>query len=170
MLPWLVLPGTVALQPPPPAPGPARGCTAAEHRQFDFWVGDWDVHVNGKPAGRNRIERLLDGCALMEHWEGAGGSRGVSLNMYSPADGLWHQTWVDGQGGRLALSGTWDEQTSTMTLSGTTPPRSGGPPVRQQIAWTRRPDGSVRQHWRFSTDGGQTWTDAFDGIYTKRAK
>jgi len=43
--------------------GPAAGqtarpaaCTAPEHHQFDFWIGEWDVTLpNGKTAGTNRI-------------------------------------------------------------------------------------------------------------------
>jgi hypothetical protein len=34
----------------------ANPCAGAEHHQFDFWIGDWDVTTpDGKPAGRNRI-------------------------------------------------------------------------------------------------------------------
>ena len=37
-----------------------------------------------------------------------------------------------------------------------------------RITWTPSPDGSVRQHWETSTDSGETWTTAFDGIYRKK--
>ena len=44
---------------------PAKPCTAAENRQFDFWIGDWDVTTpNGKAAGTNRINPILGGCVL----------------------------------------------------------------------------------------------------------
>jgi hypothetical protein len=36
----------------------------------------------------------------------------------------------------------------------------------QRITWSREADGSVRQLWESSSDGGRTWTAAFDGIYT----
>jgi len=42
---------------------PAQGCKSAEARQFDFWIGEWRVTENGKLAGHNRIEPLLEGCA-----------------------------------------------------------------------------------------------------------
>src|SRR5262245_31354547 len=86
-------------QSPPAKPG----CNAPEHRQFDFWVGTWDVTANGKHAGVNRIEKILDGCALMESWTGASGYRGNSLNFYDAARRQWHQTWVDISGSPLAL-------------------------------------------------------------------
>jgi hypothetical protein len=37
----------------------------------------------------------------------------------------------------------------------------------QRITWTPQSDGRVRQHWESTTDGGQTWTTAFDGMYQK---
>ncbi|MFI5183972.1 MAG: hypothetical protein ACHQNV_06220, partial [Vicinamibacteria bacterium] len=46
--------------PAKPAPSPdAREppCSASEYRQFDFWLGDWDVYENGKAAGTNRVTR-----------------------------------------------------------------------------------------------------------------
>lgn len=148
---------------------PTQGCSAQEHRQFDFWLGEWDVSAGGKPVGRNRIESVLNGCALVEHWEGAGGGTGTSLNAYAVGDRRWHQTWVDGQGGRLALSGGWDEATKRMALSGTVPDRDGTP-VRHELSWEPRPDGTVRQYWRASRDGGATWRDVFDGVYRRRAR
>lgn len=37
-------------------------CTEPEHHQFDFWIGEWDVTLpNGKAAGTNRIEPILNG-------------------------------------------------------------------------------------------------------------
>jgi len=149
------------------AQGAAPNCEGSEHRQFDFWIGDWDVTANGKPAGHNRIEKILNGCVLQENWEGAGGGTGKSFNMYDRRDGKWKQTWVDGQGSRLDLSGSYDAEKKTMTLTGTTPGQKPGVIVQHEIAWTQLPDGTVRQHWRLSRDGGATWTDAFDGIYKK---
>jgi hypothetical protein len=65
---------------PPPKPKP---CTAQEHRQFDFWIGDWQVRdPAGKPVGENRIVALHGGCVLLESWSGAGGFTGSSVNGY----------------------------------------------------------------------------------------
>lgn len=40
-------------------------CSSQEHRQFDFWLGEWDVTQKGKPAGTSRITAILGGCVLM---------------------------------------------------------------------------------------------------------
>jgi hypothetical protein len=79
--------GTIG-QTPPVA---AKSCQAVEHRQFDFWVGRWDVFVpSGKKAGENRIELIADGCALLEQWTGTGGVTGKSLNIYDASDRRRH--------------------------------------------------------------------------------
>src|SRR5689334_4174783 len=86
------------------APPPATPCTAPEYRQFDFWLGDWDVtNPAGKAAGHNRVTSEYGGCVLQEHWTGAGGSVGSSFNIYDPVRKVWHQTWVDNGGTLLEL-------------------------------------------------------------------
>jgi len=135
-------------------------CSAAEHHQFDFWIGHWDVFLpNGNKAGENRIESVEGGCALLEQWSGARGSTGKSLNIYDALRRIWHQTWVDSTGGLLVLEGHWTD--GHMVLS------SSAPPI-QRITWSPQADGSVRQLWESSKDGGKSWSTAFDGKYIKK--
>jgi hypothetical protein len=160
----LICPGAEAAEattPPPP-------CSAAEYRQFDFWLGEWDVHTpDGKLAGRNVITRIAGGCALHENWSGRGGFSGQSLNGWNHRTRQWQQTWLDSSGGRLDLAGGISD--GAMVLEGSEPdaPKPGAT-QRHRIAWTPQPDGSVRQHWQTSEDGGHTWATAFDGRYTRR--
>jgi hypothetical protein len=110
---------TVSPQARPPGP-----CDASECRQFDFWVDDWDVHTpDGKLAGTNLIEKILDGCVLQASRVGARGMRGRSFNMYSAGDRRWHQTWVDSQGSLLELAGGLKD--GRMVLAGDTPQAGG---------------------------------------------
>ena len=147
---------------------PARDCTAAEYRQFDFWIGEWEVvQGSGKPAGTNRITSIHGGCALHEDWRGAGGFTGSSLNIYDRERKRWHQTWVDSSGGRLRLEGAFAD--GSMTMAGTTV--EAGPPEKrtlQRIRWTPQPDGRVRQLWEASENDGKDWKVVFDGWYSKR--
>lgn len=88
----------------------ASACDTGPHRQFDFWVGEWAVSVEGKgQVGHNRIEKIVDGCALRETYTTAGKYHGTSYNSYSPVTGQWHQTWVDNSGLTLLLSGGWNK-------------------------------------------------------------
>lgn len=145
--------------------GPARPCSAPAYRQFDFWAGSWAVtDPSGKRVGSNRIEIILGGCALQEHWRGAGGGSGTSLNIYDARRRVWHQTWVDGGGGLLVIEGGLEH--GSMVLSGTSRSRAGKQ-VLNRITWTPRDADHVRQHWQVSTDGGQHWKTVFDGLYTR---
>ena len=144
----------------------SQGCTAPEHRQFDFWVGEWEVaHPAGKPAGRNRIEAILGGCALRETWAGAGGSHGTSYNAWDRQRRRWHQTWIDDGGLVLRLEGGFAD--GRMVLQGETLD-SAGAAVLNRITWQETGPGAVRQLWEVSSDGGKTWSVVFDGRYRKQ--
>jgi hypothetical protein len=143
---------------------PSPGCTAPKYREFDFWLGHWEVHAaNGRRAGTNRIEKTLDGCALTEQWIGTG-SRGMSINFYDAGSAKWHQTWIDDRGQPLYLDGALRD--GKMVLEGTTR-GADGRRVRQRITWTRLDGGDVRQLWETSSDDGATWTTVFDGRYSR---
>ena len=147
-------------------------CDAPEHKQFDFWIGDWDVTMPdglpnaGKVLGHNRIERIAAGCGLAEHWTGASGFEGKSLNSWDAAHKTWRQFWVGGDGTVLRLEGTL--QGKAMVLQGELPAAKGGV-QRQRVTWTPADDGSVTQHWQTSDDDGTTWATSFLGVYRRRA-
>jgi len=142
---------------------PLKPCQAPEYRQFDFWLGDWDVQSPASPGGssRNLISRINDGCAVREDYTTPIGYAGTSLNFYDGVKKVWHQTWIDNQGGALYLEGGLVGQ--SMVLATTTDPQSVN-----RITWTPLDDGRVRQHWEATADGGKTWTSVFDGYYSKR--
>jgi hypothetical protein len=147
----------VAQQPAP--------CASAEHRQFDFWIGDWEVTgARGQKAGTNRIERILGGCALYESWTGAGPSRGHSLNAFDTGDNKWHQTWMDNSGTVLLITGGIVNGEMVMEGERRLP---DGTRQLERITWTPNADGSVRQHWQSSRDAGMRWTTVFDGVYRR---
>lgn len=155
---FLLMTLNVAAQTPPPALPP-------ESRQFDFWLGEWDVtNPAGKPAGTSRIESIAAGAGLLENWTGATGLTGRSLNAWNAAKKQWQQFWVGGGGGVLELSGGLVN--GSMVLTGEN--KVNGVRRLERITWTPNPDGTVRQHWEQSADDGKTWTTAFNGLYRKK--
>jgi hypothetical protein len=140
------------------------------YRQFDFWIGDWDVtNPTGKPAGTNVIKPILGACVLHESWVATGGGfTGQSHNTYDATRKVWHQTWVDMSGALLLLEGRWEN--GAMKLDDRNVPGKQDPNALNEIAWTPNTDGSVRQLWRTSADGGKTWAVAFDGKYVKSSR
>ncbi len=162
-----ITPGLEAQEPSYPDPNSepiAEVCSAEDHRQFDFWVGDWQVKDGaGAVVGTNVITRVAGGCGLHEYWRGARGTTGTSINWYDPLSDEWHQVWV-GQGLYLDLSGGIED--GKMVLSGERETPQGV--IVDRITWTPLEDGRVRQVWESSSDGGQTWQLQFDGMYAKR--
>ena len=152
-------PASSQQQNPPP-------CTAPEHRQFDFWLGIWDVTgQNGQQAGTNVIETAMGGCVLHESYTGSSGYFGESFNVYDANRGVWHQSWVDNTGLLLTLEGVFED--GRMVLAGETV-GPDGTVSEQRITWSIV-DGDpyrVRQLWQTRTDGGD-WTVAFDGLYVR---
>lgn len=140
----------------------ATPCSSAEHRQFDFWLGEWDVTQGGKTAGRNSIRTILNGCAISEEWSGTGGFKGNSLNFYDAETKRWHQTWIDSQGQSLALDGRFEG--GSMTLQSV----AGDNRPRHKISWTPMPDKTVRQFWQVQEAPGGEWKTLFDGQYSAR--
>ncbi len=147
-----------AQTPPPPPP---------INHDFDFRIGDWEVmnRQNGKLAGRNRIEPKHGGRVLVEDYTTPGACTGMSLNAYDAREKRWHQCWMDNSGGVLDLYGGLVD--GGMVMTGETLRRDGTKQL-ERITWTPNPDGTVRQHWEQSTDAGQTWSTAFDGLYRKK--
>lgn len=137
------------------------------NRDFDFWIGDWEVTVRatGKLAGHNKIEARHGGRVLVENYSTPGAYTGMSINAYDARAKRWHQCWMDNSGLVLDLYGGLAG--GSMVMTGETL-RPDGTRQVERITWTPKADGSVRQHWEQSTDGGRTWTTAFDGLYTRR--
>jgi hypothetical protein len=144
----------------------AERCTAAEWRQFDFWLGDWEVrNGEGDVLGSNEITRVARGCGLLENWRGIDGGRGLSLNTYEDSGRTWTQRWV-GDGATLWLKGGLEA--NAMVLTGTDKRNSPKGAVLDRITWTPLPDGRVLQQWDISPDGGRLWLVAFKGYYQRR--
>jgi hypothetical protein len=160
MIPALVFLAFASTATPPSVPK----CATPEHRQFDFWAGDWDgydVGAETAPAARVRVEIALDGCTLYEVYEGTNGVVGRSLSAYDTARRVWHQTWVTNRGQLLRVDARL--RGDTMLFEGEYPGPDGRP-GRIEVGF--RPDaGGVRQTARTSGDGGKTWQPLFDLVF-----
>lgn len=151
--------------PPPPPDTLARTCSAPEFRQFDFWLGRWSVGAPGRePGAVNDITRQAQGCFVQERYHTRAGYVGGSVNWYDPADGRWRQLWIDNGGLILRLEGGLDAE-GRMVLAGERLTAEGRP-LLDRITWIPDPDGTVRQVWDTSEDGGRTWSNFFTGVYT----
>lgn len=164
---WLVMlvsPGMVASQNQSPS------CSSTElYGQLDFWVGSWDVYANDQKVGTNRIEKVLSGCAILEHWTSARGTKGKSMFYVSPEDNNWKQVWVTQ--GAMRPGGTKEKHLIAVYENGAVRfqgeyQRSGTRVLDRTTLTPISPD-SVRQHIQTSTDGGDTWGPGFNALYVR---
>ncbi len=151
--------------------GPPPGCDgAAGFDRLDFWLGEWEVFVGDQRVGSSRIEKILGGCAVMEHWTDAAGGEGKSLFFYTPATDTWKQVWVTQN---ATQRGGVKEKTLIEVLHdggvrfrGDIPVPGGGSYL-DRTTLTPEPDGSVRQRIEVSRDG-DSWQTTFDARYVRR--
>lgn len=149
------------------APAVNAACADAPFRDFDFWVGTWEVRsTDGTLAGTNRITSEEGGCLLVERWTGAGGGTGQSYNFVDRDTGQWRQVWVS-PGFTIDYSGGLDAE-GVMRLDGriayAANPANDGP---FRGAWTLRNDGTVEQVFHQYSPADDEWKQWFTGIYTK---
>ena len=156
---------------PVPARQPAPQCEQVPgfHR-LDFWLGQWDVKIGDQLVGTNRIEKVLNGCAVIESWRGADGAEGRSLFFYDHVTDTWKQVWVTAN---ATAPGGLKEKTLIETLPDGSLRFQGvvrlqdGRMYLDRTTLTPLPADRVRQHIEISVDDGSTWQSRFDAIYVR---
>lgn len=151
---------------------PVKPCESPEARQFDFWLGEWDLTWPAEQTGgaegeigrgTNRIERLFGDCVVEENFSLPGSDfYGRSLSVYDPQAGMWRQTWVDSQANYLIFAGGYDGQ--TMELHTPEVER-----VVQRMVFSNIGQDSLNWDWQGSRDGGETWNDLWNITYQRRS-
>jgi len=133
---------------------------------MDFWIGDWDVFdaEGGTKTAQVRIDKSLDGCALVENYEDSTGLRGQSLSIYDESRKVWHQSWVTNHGQLLLLEGQM--RGGEMTLNGKYR-ASTGDETLVRGSWKPVEEG-VRETAAKSTDNGTTWKPWFNLLFRPR--
>lgn len=147
--------------PTPPAPLPV-------HHEFDFWIGDWDVYWTGTETkiGESRVEAVAGGHALYESWTSTRAPQtGKSLTSRHHFTGEWQQFYVGSGGWTTHYRGKFADGKLVLLAESVTPQ---GQKTLNRGTWTNNPDGTVRQQFEASTDGGATWKTNFDGTYRRR--
>jgi hypothetical protein len=139
------------------------------YRQFDFWIGDWEVYgLNDKKAGDSKIERILDSCVILENWKSAGGPySGKSFNTYNAMTKQWQQIWVDNVGGSTEfLEGKYEDQ--KMIFRTKPYPVSKDTMAIRRLSFYNLSADKVRQHGEISKDNGANWKTEYDLEYRRK--
>jgi len=140
-----------------------------ENRQFDFWVGEWNVETThgGIPSGQSKIELILADCVVLENWQSnANPYSGKSYNIYNSALKRWEQFWVDNAGGNIFFygglkDGVMDYWTDEL-------PQPDGTKLKRHLQFFALGPDKVRQFSQGSTDNGKTWNVEYDFTYIRK--
>lgn len=148
-----------------PARAQSRSCDGPRYRDFDFWLGRWDVFERGgsKKVADVRITATLDGCVLREDYEDRTGLSGLSLSSYDADDGQWQQTWHTNRGQLLVIHG--HRLGPGMSFTGWM--HEGAPETHVRATWAPDAQG-IRETAERSVDGGVTWTAWFDLSFRRK--
>jgi len=152
-----------------------QACSSPEARQFDFWLGEWDLtwpaeQAGGGPGetmtGTNHITRLFGACVIEENFATSDRSfLGRSLSVYDEKAGTWRQTWVDSSGAFLSFTGGMDDD--AMVLA-TEPVSDGDSVVVNRMVFSDITPESLHWQWQKSTEGGGNWSDLWTITYKRR--
>ncbi len=135
-------------------------------RALDFWLGDWTVTWGDGLHAHNQVEAILGGAVIRERFDGRPGAEfaGLSLSVYSPALGVWRQTWVDSDGSYWAFTG--GPQGDRFVFA--TDDVHDGQPVTLRMVFYNVTADQLDWDWERSDDGGATWTLKWRLHYSRR--
>lgn len=141
------------------------------HRQFDFWIGVWDVNLRiqqedgsweDQVKAEAHIYPILDGKAILELWNEtsrAGGIKGFSLRYFREDLDQW-ELWLNWPG---------PNRSGTSTLTGqfrhgrgeffSTQRTDDNTELLSRYTFTDITKNSLRWDDAYSTDGGKTWSN-----------
>jgi hypothetical protein len=151
-------------------------CNAPAGRDFDFWIGTWDLRVRQRIGiegdeyrdGRavSIVRPILDGCVLLEEFDGDQLPRpvvGISVSTFNSRTGRWQQTWVDNSANNMVFQGGYAGDHMEMIHKA----EEGGDPVLWRITFYNVHDDEFDWAYDRSTDGGKTWLNFMEIHYTR---
>ncbi|MBT3337988.1 MAG: DUF1579 family protein [Anaerolineae bacterium] len=130
-------------------------CTQAEARQFDFWLGDWELSWGEDGRGTNHVSAILNNCVIQEEFDGTPSIllKGLSISTYNPGTKKWHQTWVDNSGGYLDFVGEFTDGKMVLSRDAIVQ----GKAITQRMVFYNIAKNELDWNWERSKDGGKTW-------------
>lgn len=155
--------------------GATGACPQPQARQFDFWLGQWDIHQKILQAdgtwrafeAHNSVSTALGGCALLERWHGTvllpwrgmeepAAMEGMSVRAYDPRDERWRIYWMSSLAPRFdqPFEGTFKDGRGEFLSTHEGPAGER----RTRITFSDITENSVHWELAVSADQGKTWS------------
>jgi len=137
---------------------------APEFRQFDYWLGEWDVEIGGRKLSQSSVRLILDDCVIFENYTDSRGYAGKSFSLWDRGTGKWEQRYVDSSGVLSEWTGGLADGVMVFYSKST----RNGVETAQRMQYVKEGPDRVRQVIDVSRDGGKTWSPGFNGLYIRR--
>jgi hypothetical protein len=141
-------------------------CSSPEANQFDFWVGEWDLTWGENGKGSNSIEKIMNGCVILENFDGTPSMelKGMSVSTFSKQLRKWQQTWVDNSGGYLDFIGGFQDGKMILSREFVKDDKK----LMQRMVWYNISENELDWNWERSNDSGQTWKVLWNIHYKRK--
>ncbi len=118
-------------------------------RRFDFWIGEWEMYMNGEFMSRQSVKSTLDGASILQS-----GPQSMTLAVFDPTSGQWNMTWTSTAGHHDILVGNMDDKGQMVMNQKVLRDRPGdiGKWILRDIYKNH-----FMADWMTSKDGGKTW-------------
>jgi len=154
-----------------PTAAPAS-CDQPQHRQLDFWLGDWQVYdgTTRQLVAYDRVEKSYEGCVVEERlsfltdmYRRPGVQArlaGLAINRFDGES--WLQMWADNQWGAIVLRGA-PNAAGDMEFLTVTPSRHRD----VKLIYHMHVDGTLEILQYVAPAGSGKWTQYGDLIYRR---
>lgn len=131
-------------------------------RRFDFWIGEWDMYVNGEFITHQSVKSQLDGASIVQS-----GPRSMTLAVFDPVDAKWKMTWTSTAGHHDLLVGGMNDKGQMVMHQKVLRDRPGviGKWILRDIHKNH-----FFADWMTSEDGGKTWVNEAAMEYKRAPK
>lgn len=144
----------------------------AHKREFDFWVGEWDVYVTGtnNKAGHSLIQKASGDCMILENWTALGPvpHNGKSMNYVNTQTNKWEQLWIGSAGGPGYVTRFYDGEYKDSVMQFTFEANTPQGKQTGRFRFFNQGPNQVRQLSETSADGGKTWNTNYDLTYKRK--
>lgn len=139
----------------------------APYRDFDFWLGEWNVYsVAGNQVGTNIITLRGEGCLVLEEWTGASGNTGAAITFFDQSAGVWRQLWQSEDHSQELVGERQSD--GSMLLVGDVYHNKDGEEGKVRGRWTQNDDGSVLVEFELYDEDTNEWRHWFSGVHKRQ--
>ena len=132
-------------------------------KQFDFWLGEWEVTWGEDGVATNHVLRIMNDRIIQENFSSSD-LQGMSVSSFDRERGVWCQTWVDNNGTYLDFTGKFEDGKMILVRDAIV----RGEKCKQRMVWHNIEADRFDWNWERSDDYGKTWLALWEIKYRRK--